>query len=176
MKKLILILVAVCTMLTAYSQTEKGKHSIGGSIIFSSSSTHNSSPDSKSLDFSIDPEYGFFIKDNLAIGVDLNIGYHNESFGNYKNKSNTYGLGIFANKYFNIAEKLKLNIKGNLAYNYQTIDDTNSDITGTSFITTTTKNNTITLNFTPGLVYFATPKLGIQAGFGDIYFSYSKND
>lgn len=192
MKRIILIFIVASTMLTAFSQTEKGKKSIGGSVRFlndlnNSSSISTPAYDSKYLNLSVLPKYGWFIKDNLEVGINLNIGYLNYSTdykdsgysNNSEDRTYTYGLGFFAKKYYTVGDKLKFFINGSLAYDYLIIE--NNQITTNSLsVNSQTMSNVFMIDITPGLVYFVTPKLGLEASFGQINYSFSnstqKND
>ena len=201
MKKVLLVTLVIFTITSGFAQTEKGKMFIGGNINITGRNNSNK-PDSlesekvKSFSFQINPNVGYFIKDNFAVGINLNFGIANSTQNynaisgqlpyyemNYKDNSITYGGGVFARRYFKIADKFFFLLNGNINYNYQTLKDVRScndpnyvfptdyPATQKSF----TKSFGISVN--PGLVYFVSPKLGIQTSFGNIFYnnSTSKN-
>jgi hypothetical protein len=191
MKKSFFILFAVCFMQTAYSQTEKGKMFIGGQ--FSLGGSTNSGLDSLTTNnsnvvtFSISPNLGYFIKDNLAIGVSLNLGNTGET-QNYQNSQNippykttynynytSYGIGLFVRQYYNITGNFRFYLNGGINYSYQTTKLTNTYTDPYANDPTIQENhaNNFSINITPGLVYFITPKIGIQTTFGGLNYSYS---
>ena len=187
MKKNILILFALCTVMTSYSQTEKGKMFIGGSVNligYSQASSYSQSyPNNDFSDetFTITPNFAYFIKNNLAIGasLDFRIGTNNQSANeninySYSNKDRfvSYGIGGFTRYYIDISEKFKLYISGRINYDYQTSKMTSITNDSISNSSDDLLNNT-TLSVSGGLVYFITPKLGLEASFGNIYYEYS---
>ena len=73
MKKLLLTLTAVTALAFAsQAQTEQGKVIVGGGIGFSSNEVKDSG--SKTTSFNIQPNVGYFVSDNIAIGA--GIGYN----------------------------------------------------------------------------------------------------
>src|SRR5688572_13167290 len=90
MKKRLMLFAAILATLNCYSQTEKGKYMIGGRFNFSGN--NSSSVDSlrqfdyKSYGIQIYPNVGYFVKDNFAIGLSLNIGFS----GGEQNYTNYY--------------------------------------------------------------------------------------
>ena len=201
MKKCFLVLLSVWAIQTSYSQTEKGKMFIGGSgqINLSGNKVSNldasSKSDNNTFGFSIAPNYGYFIKDNFAIGANINLGVSNSTQNlnynyinqtppsTYTNKSNTlsYGIGGFACYYLNITDNFKCYFNGGVSYLYSTqkVKLSNNDPT---FVYGTNdpenqeiQTNNISFAFSPGFVYFLTPKIGIQTTFGNIYYNYSSS-
>ena len=104
MKKSFFILFAVFLMQTAYSQTEKGKMFIGGqlSLTRNTNSVLDSliSIDNNTGGFSISPDFGYFIKDNLAIGATLSFetSDQTQNYNDYQFSSSTKTI----NKYIQI--------------------------------------------------------------------------
>jgi hypothetical protein len=190
MKKALLVAIAVITISYGYSQTEKGNMLIGGQISISGNTS--SALDSMSLNttrstsFSLIPNVGFFICNNFAIGASLNFGISNTTYKDEDLPSSiytqtsasdyTYGIGVFARKYFKIADKFMFFINGGISYSYltgKTTETTNSpniDILSNNIPPQTDK---ISVNINPGLVYFISPKLGIETSFGSLYYNYT---
>ena len=185
MKKIILIIIAVFTLVNANSQTEKGKMILGG--LFSISGYSNSSYETTTLsstykyfNFQVSPNFGYFIKDNLAIGTNLNFqitntyyDYPNMILGNnYQSRINSmnYGIGVFARYYKKITGSFSFFINGELNYSYQ--------IQKIEYITGPGKEtdlSNLSFSLSPGVVYFISPKFGMQATFGNLTFDNSIN-
>ena len=182
-KKVILIIMACFAIITCQSQTEKGKILVGALLNFSMSNTTNYdtsyvSNTNKNYQISINPYYGYFIKENLAIGIRLkylknysesnktdNIGFSTNSTQN----NITYQGGIFVRYYTKITGNLMFVTNGDLAYSYETDKSENLQIPSTI-------DNKITkysISITPGLVYFISPKFGLETTFGSLNYSYS---
>jgi len=194
MKKCFLVLLTVCAIRVSYSQTEKGKMFIGGQVSLSGSSQSHIDTSYKSenntVGFSIAPNYGYFIKDNFAIGATINFGVSNSTQNTsytspitYTNKSNTlsYGIGGFANYYVNITDNFKFYFNGGVNYLYSTQNTKHSNNDPYYFYSPRNpenqeiQTNAISFSIAPGLVYFVTPKLGIQTTFGNINYNYSSS-
>lgn len=191
MKKWFLILLTFCLMQTGYSQTEKGKMFIGGQVGLTGNTM--SIMDSLSLgdhnkaEFTISPNIGYFIKDNFAIGGTVTFGTNNITDSNetfystskfkYTNNTNSiiYGIGGFARKYINITDKFKFYVNYGINYQYETQKSTyssnNPDYTNLAI--QKIEVSSISFAVTPGLVYFITPKIGIQTTFGNLNYSFS---
>ena len=70
MKKFYLTLAAVAALTFAsQAQTEKGKFIVGGGLGFDTESVKDT--DNKSTSFNIMPSAGYFVADNIAVGVGL---------------------------------------------------------------------------------------------------------
>lgn len=199
MKKVVLNLMAILTFITCYSQTEKGKNFIGGQISISGNTNSNHDTlynyDLNSFGFQFNPGYGHLIKNNFAVGCNLKFGISNETQNNEypnqspskserKNNSISYGIGGFARFYKKIIDKFFFYVNGEVSYKYQidklvySNNDPNYVFPSYNPANQKIQSNSISLRINPGLVYFVTSKLGIQATFGDIYYinSSSKNE
>lgn len=199
MKKFLLILLAFSTLMSGYSQTEKGKMFLGGQFNLSGNTNSLSDTlsryDNHSLNFAITPNFGYFIADNLALGVSLDFGvdhsnnhYENTNLATlFRTKSNsinnsyTYGIGGFARYYVNITDHFKFYVNGGLKYSHQTDKRTSfnnypGDLNSPSIkYYQEFQLSFITLEVTPGLVYFVTPRLGLQANFGNLSLRHSRS-
>jgi hypothetical protein len=124
MKKLILLLsLTVC--LDAFSQIEKpitkgNMILVGGASIQTNTVQNIYDPTILTgfFSMSLNPGFGYFIQDNLAIGVNLNINYYHSAYASY------YGLGVgpsfryyFKNGLFIKAESF-IDFMGSNAPNY----------------------------------------------------------
>lgn len=194
MKRQSLILLAFFICMSVYSQTEKGKMFIGGQISLSTTSNPGldtlSTVDRTAFSIKISPNFAYFIKDNFAIGGNFSLGYSN-STNEYayinqvaylqtdKSNSTSIGIGGFARYYAKITDKFFFFMHGGATYTYQKdkSDQTYINLSHT-LENKQTHSNTIAVALSPGLVYFVTPKLGIQATFGELAYSFTsqKND
>jgi hypothetical protein len=109
MKKLIFLLPLMFSLIS-FSQSEKpiAKGNIilsGGGTIQYYKSNHEGSV-IKVTDISFNPGFGYFIIDNLAIGLNTNIGYSRYN----NNKYYTLGIGPFVKYYFNNGLFLKMDL------------------------------------------------------------------
>jgi len=188
MKKMILICISTFIFSSSYSQTEKGKKLLGGSINFYGSSDKNSvSPgeyDSDELGFFLASRYGYFVKNQLAIGATLRFGTYNYKYSMYNpqiipypstNERNeiSFGVGGFIRSYKNFTEKFSFIVDGSVYYNYS--DSKSIQPNAFEPDETKTKTNGFSFILTPGINYFLTSKLGIEASLGNLFYSYSKS-
>lgn len=134
MRNAFFLLTALCSSLISFSQFAKGDKMLGVSVgTFSGNSgttkfttgTSAAGYDSKSNNFtvSVSPSIGWFVKDDLAVGVSLNF-----RTGSYKtddlsrdttfryNKTTTFdaGIGGFVRKYFKSSKTLLPFIQANV--------------------------------------------------------------
>jgi len=192
MKKCFLVLLSICAIQVSYSQTEKGKMFIGGQLNLSGSRLSHLDTlyksENNTVGFSFAPNYGYFIKDNFAIGATVNFGVSNSTqntsdtqiLSTVTRKSNTLscGIGGFARYYLNITDNFKFYFNGGINYLYSTqkIKLSNNDPTyvysPSNPESQEIQTNTISFAISPGLVYFVTPKIGIQTTFGNINYNY----
>ncbi len=99
MKKLFFVFsVLAISFTSAEAQTEKGTFLLGGSVSFQTSNAVSV--------FSLNPDFGLFIVDNLAVGASANV---LTSSG-----STSYAIGPFIRPYFGKEEKGKFFAQGSL--------------------------------------------------------------
>jgi hypothetical protein len=196
MKKSILIILISLSFMSVYSQTEKGKMFVGGLIDYYSyrisciDSLNKNDLNYKKFQFI--PVFGYFITNNFAIGLNINFGTYSDTQSNSwnspyittrKTKSITYGGGGFARYYCKIVDKFFFILNGGITYTSQPEKLTYSH-TDPSYVFPSNspanqdiQNHITDCTLAPGLIYFITPKLGIQIDFGKLYYtnSTSKN-
>lgn len=190
MKKALLISMTIFTITTAYSQIGKGNKFIGGRInLYGNNDSHSdtvSNYNSRNFSTYIIPNIGFFIKDNFAVGANLQLGIiNNSSYTEYSNQipsktgnkynSISYGIGGFARYYKKITDNFLLFVNGGVSYAYQTkkIVSTNSIFPNNEPFEAIQQSVSVAVS--PGLVYFITPKLGIESSFGNLNYTYSSS-
>lgn len=115
-QKSILILLLLFSSTIVFGQLEKGKFFIQGSssIGFSSekytyTSGGTSTESSKTTHFSFSPKAGYFVIDNLPVGLAINVStYKTKAIsGSNESHSNDLTIGPFARYYFLPQDKLK---------------------------------------------------------------------
>src|SRR5690554_3420151 len=106
MKKLILSAAAVFALTFANAQEEtptygfsEGNFFVEGNIGFNS--TNDKNTDTKTNSFNFNPKAGYFISDDLAVGLDLGFGSNkSEVSGTNVVENSVVGIGAFARYYF----------------------------------------------------------------------------
>lgn len=194
--------ILLCALLflvgfSAQSQTEKGRMFIGGQVSFSGSNdTSSDTLNSSTTDYfqvNIIPGFGYFIRDNFALGADINFLYTNDTRNyNYPHqipseetmKARRLGIGgdIFASYYAKIVSGLYLTATAQAGYRHQSTTNERSS-NDTSYVyppeypaKQTINSNQFSISVTPGLAYFITPKIGIHGSFGNLYYTYSASE
>lgn len=116
MKKLLLsAAVAVFAFASVNAQTEKGKLFVSGNTSLSFSSTNATTEfdgeevgeDQKASVFSVTPSIGYFVMDNLAIGVDFSFTSSKEEEGEFEDTLSSFAVMPTATYYFEAGDKLK---------------------------------------------------------------------
>lgn len=174
------------------AQTEKGRRMIGGQGLYYKNSSEEGPFSYSSSGYNFKPMVGYFIADNLAVGLDLSYGrgryggertfVANEVIGTYSNESEAsqYGTGIFARYYSNISPKLKVFIHAQIDYSVEfseyteTKADSLRQVTRIEASSYETETNRKSVFVGPGLAFFPSSRIGIQATFGSIGYSRSQ--
>ncbi|MFK7951548.1 MAG: hypothetical protein AB8B73_01780 [Ekhidna sp.] len=97
MKKLILSTTLVAIFGFANAQTEQGAILVGASSNLGFTSTSVDGVDDNASNFNLDARGGYFVIDNLAVG--LGLGFNNQKQGD--NKIGTTSFGLFGRYYVN---------------------------------------------------------------------------
>lgn len=196
MKKIILFLIVIFSISNVYSQIEKGKKYIGGGISLSSRS--NSYLDSiytsssNSFSFQLQPNFGYFITNNIAISANISFGianstqkfkspYYGPNDNINKNNSIAIGAGVFAHYYKKIFDKCYLSFNGGFMYRYEIeqLKKTNGD-PNYIYPSDDPANQEIVFHdnevyIYPSVTYFMTPKLAFFTSFGSLGYYNSKS-
>lgn len=164
MKKIVLSAMAVFALSFANAQEgeptfgfSEGDFFVEGNIGFNSANDKNT--ETKTNSFNFNPKAGYFISDDLAIGLDLGFGSNKtEVAGTETLKNTTVGVGAFARYYFlDLGQRFKTYGEFGLGYstdNYKTPADV--------------KYNTFGAGLGLGVNYFVTENLAINFGLANI--------
>lgn len=148
---LTLVLTAMLFSTTTYAQTEKGNMLVGanlaniGGIFQSGASTFN---------LNLTPKAGWFIKDDIAIGGLVDLGLSTgDGFTDF-----SYGVGAFGRYYIKdksveLSRRSRWFLEATAGFNG--VNQKRGDISANT--------NGLGLGFGPGLAYFITPNVGLEA-------------
>ncbi|WP_199139068.1 autotransporter outer membrane beta-barrel domain-containing protein [Pedobacter sp. ASV12] len=186
MKPQLFILAALCLMACgANAQTEKGKSFINGSIGFTSnknnqivSTSPTFSTEQKAEAFNIMPRFGYFVADNLTIG--LGAGYvHSKSTVNTVNtassaiilatqtgKQHVFSIEPFVRKYVDVADKFKFFGEFNLGVGFGKA--INRSVYSAPINSSSEDNYKLTsygAALSPGFAFFPSKKWAIEFSF-----------
>src|ERR1700743_3283059 len=183
MKKYLFTLLVFAIIGSASAQVGKGNFYIGGSLNYNYDEAGTSSVISypegttyynngKITDFQISPDFGFFLSDKWAIGIQ--IGYSrtsgtesntyvaNDTVSSYysmdKYSSSALGIGIHLRYYCMFTDKIGFFPQ----FGITTSNDLKDFNTGT-----------LAIGGNPNIVFFPTKHLGVNLGFGNIAYTHA---
>ncbi|MFZ6010647.1 MAG: outer membrane beta-barrel protein [Bacteroidota bacterium] len=171
MKKISLVVFVCMTVLVAQAQTVAKTKMLGGGILYSSSKqTDYMDATTKQSEYSIIPSFGYFVKDKIAVGV--NVGYvGGKSEGGFSNtvKESGFVAGPFVRAYAHTSNN-SLAVYGQ----FSVLLGSGKRTTESGAASTDIKNSDLDIALAPGLAYFFNQHWAFELGFRGI--SYAKND
>lgn len=147
---LTLVLTAMLFSATTYAQTEKGNMLAGANLANIGGTFQNGG---SVFNLNLTPKLGWFIKDDIAIGVDVNLGL---TTGNDQTDF-LYGIGAFGRYYIKdkdieVSKRARWFLEANVGFNG--INRKVGDVS--------TNTNGLGVGFGPGLAYFITPNVALE--------------
>ena len=143
------------SFMAANAQFSQGKYLLGGNINFSTANIKDS--DLKNQTSNVSVTLGKFIKENTVVGINLNYGHAKVDIQvQGKQKTDSYGAGIFYRKYKSLSKDFHLFGEGGLNYAHSESNHM-SDTDKMKVIT-----NGVSINLMPGLSYSLTRKMQIE--------------
>jgi hypothetical protein len=149
---LTLALTALFFGTTAVAQTQKGNLMVGSDL---TDLGFNFQKESTIFHFNLDPKLAYFIKDDLALGGYLNFGLQTTG-GNGTNVN--YGIGALARYYIHDENVRKLEFSKRVRF----FGEANAGFGGSNPANGASTNG-IQLGIGPGLSYFITPNVALEA-------------
>ncbi|MCP1995625.1 outer membrane beta-barrel protein [Flavobacterium sp. HSC-61S13] len=172
MKKIVLSVAAVFAFGFAAQAQEvgegfgysKGDVFLSGSIGFGSNKFVGDNY--KQNSFSFAPQAGYFVNDNIAVGLRLGVANSKVTAneGDKAFKVNELAIGAFGRYYFTPSSKFSL--FGQLAADYASVDYKSNDY----------KVNAFSVELAPGVSYFLNSNFALEATWGLINYTNSKPD
>lgn len=192
MQKLACSLLFLCGIATTYqakAQIAAGTKLVGGSLSFgsSTSSSYDSRNPSgrqdlenKSYGFSINPNAGVFLADNLAVGVGAGFSFNKSTYPYYEGPapdlyeqvSKGYSIiaAPFLRYYYLPTETFGLYGQLSAGVSY---GQGKSESSAANRLPFKSSSHSVFANITPALVFFPTAKLGLELAFGNIGYGRS---
>ncbi|MDX1904263.1 MAG: outer membrane beta-barrel protein [Thermonemataceae bacterium] len=180
MKKITFLAIAlfVASAVTSFAQTTKGTVYLGGGLGFTTSSSKNKfegggvtveSDGPKSTTFSLVPGVGFFVADKLALGLDLSLDFGSTKIfdgdDEIKNSYNQISFTPYVRKYFMMGDNFGFTGALGLGVGFGSSKlETSSG--GVTVSADGPKTTSFQFGVVPGLVFFPTSKVGLEASFG----------
>ncbi|WPU94236.1 hypothetical protein SNE25_01690 [Mucilaginibacter sabulilitoris] len=181
-KKILLVILSVITLQAAKAQTEKGSQNLGvtfgvstantklNSLNFDNTIDHNNV---KQKDYSISPDYSYFIADKLDIGVGLGYAYSNSKYNSdydvHEQTGKSFTSIISLRKYFLFDNKI--GIRTGPFLSYQKTKGSNIYPTNTSKYNSDYYAGGVSLDF----VYYPTKNIGLAANLGNVRYAHQKS-
>ena len=169
MKKFLLLAVLATGSLLVQAQT-KGTNALGLGLNFQSQKTDNDSQinpytnEQKGAVFNL--AYGYFLKDNERIGINLGFGKYDSNSSGFNSK--VYNGSLRYQKYYPLFKKLHAFGGGNIGYSHV---NTNNQ-SGTFFADYLT--NSYSLGANGGVAWFLSRRLAFEADLLSANIGYSK--
>lgn len=147
-QKLLQCVMFVCLSMPVFSQLQRGNILAGGNI----ANLGLDLGEGKNFSFTLNPKAAWFFRDNFAAGPYVLLGL---ATAKGEGTDVSYGVGIFSRYYFNreqvnLTRRTRFFIEGNAGvegFNPDAGDNTNG----------------LGLGIGPGLAYFITPNIGLEA-------------
>jgi outer membrane protein len=163
---------------SVHGQTTRGTILIGGESNFDLSTMNSkwksddgSGTHGNIIRFGISPRIGFFIIDNLAVGVKLPIGFQfQEDKNNDKFSSTSLGISPFLKYYFGTSN-IKPYLNGSIGFSNMTMKD-DPDIGATNKTTV----GVFSYELGGGFGVFLNDKVSLDIGIGYNYSSYKEKE
>ncbi len=159
MKKLFLTLsAAIAVTFAANAQTEKGTTILGGNVSYDYNKVKDADGDIQS--FSILPNVGVFVSDNVAVGLGFGYTFSQNDDGTEKAKTGEFSVAPFARLYKGDGNfKFFGQLSVPMGWGNQKTNDTKIG---------TTERYGVALS--PGFAYFPTSKIGIEFSVRGLYY------
>jgi opacity protein-like surface antigen len=161
----VLALLLFLSSTVVFGQLEKGNIFIGGSssIGFSTEKytyTHSgtSTESSKSTNFGFYPKVGYFLIDNLPVGLEMNVNFYKNKAINGDNESTSsdFTIGPFARYYFIPQEALKPMVEAYVGFG------SSKDKSKYSSYTNESKSGVLKFGIGVGASYFVTDNVAFD--------------
>ncbi len=168
MKKLILSIALLSGVaFTTQAQTEKGKFIIGGNASYNTSKSDADNAKA-SHNFSIVPNVGYFISDNIAVGTGIGYQSSKASVASPVGKQEAFVIAPFGRYYTPVADKFKFFGHLSVPMAFGTTKATDSDLK----VGDKNGNSTsIGVALSPGFAFYPSSKIGIEFAFNGISYN-----
>lgn len=166
MKK-VFFLAFTCVLISSglHAQTTQGSMTLGGNFGYSSSKSENAygNTDYTSSSFQVSPKAGYFIMDNLEVGLELGISTGKSGLDGFDpTKTNSFSVGPYA-RYYKFTSNDRFAFTGALGFSF----GSGKSSTGNS----ENKTGSMGISIAPGFVYFLTERWGLDFQLDGIGFS-----
>lgn len=179
MKKIIFtLLIGLFSVVLVHGQTDQGTKYLGGSFSLgfgsSKSSIGGTSADGpKTFNFGINPGVGYFISDNLMLGLGLGFSMSSstQKSDSYEDKYTTsmFDIGPFIRYYIMPVEKMGFFFQGDVSVGFG--KNKHEQTIGGTTTSRETKLTELNVGITPGIVIFVSDMVAFESTFGGLAFT-----
>lgn len=162
MQKTLLSLIVLFSTFSGFAQINKGQFLVGGTGSFYSKDQNST----KSTNFTLSPNVGYFFLDKLAGGISTNLGYTHTKFSiDQKISTKNYTISPFV-RYYVLPASNKVNFLAQASYGW------GKGTTSYSSNDAKFKVNSDFFSFAAGPVFFITPNVAAEltAGYGQTHY------
>lgn len=158
---------------SSQAQTEKGKFLTGGNVSYSTSKSDAEGAKS-SHSFSIVPNVGYFVDDNIAVGTGIGYESSKSNVASQVGKQEAFVISPFGRYYVPVAENFKFFGQVSVPMAFGSTKATDADLevgdkTGSS--------TAIGVALSPGFAYFPSSRIGLEFSLNGVsYNNYSVED
>jgi hypothetical protein len=180
MKKLLATAILALISAGAFAQTSKGSVVLSGSVGYNSSTQDNdATPESSKKTFTLLPSLGFMVQDGLELGLSGGYTYTTSTYSlmmgwneyyNTDQASSIYAIKPYLKKYFMVSEKVAFTGSAQVGYSFGNLTIMEQNNFGEVEIKVTGFN----VALVPGITFFPTEKIGINANFGSLGYTEMK--
>lgn len=138
------------------------------------------SPETDVISFNISPNVGLFLTDHLVLGIRPGFNYqrhrtaYNDFNGDlvqYTNESRAFSVGPFVRYYVSTGERISFFGEANAGFSFGKREEESLQAGNTTSYDTFGAR----LNVSPGIVFFAMPKLGFEVTLGSVGYNYDRS-
>ncbi|BDD03297.1 outer membrane beta-barrel protein [Aureibacter tunicatorum] len=181
MKKLFLLAAGLFLSATSFAQIEKGKVSLGGTVGFSISESSMINYDyymdevstEKTQLFQLLPSFGYFVSDNVSLGVTTGVMFEKSSQKGseveYKDRIIAFGPTV---RYYKMINE-NFGFFGQGQFLYTSTQSWASNINASGHDSDKLKINGLRIGITPGITYFVSKSVALEASYG--FFGYTQS-
>ena len=172
--KLFMMMTALIIGLATTAQAQVGKGLFaGGSLGFTMGGTNyqngsNTTKGPTSSSFNVTPRIGYYFTDNIAAGIQFGFAGTSGKINGIvvtKTSSNTLSVGLFGRYALPLGDEGKFAFTGDLNLGFSA---TNGKSETGSLSVKSDPISQISVGIAPGILFFPTPKIGLEAGLGNI--------
>jgi lipopolysaccharide assembly outer membrane protein LptD (OstA) len=153
----------------------RGDKFIGGTFSFNTqqSSGGLNESETKASSFEVSPSIGYFLNEKLSIGGGLGYSVNHQKniydFATQEYTSRYITVGAFVKRYFMISDKFFFTVRVNASYGRGV------QINETGGSESKSKGYNIALSAQPSLLFFPSPKWGIEGSIGSLGFAHYRD-